>query len=309
VLGAKEGDDVLVPASICRVVIEAYLGVGLKIRRYALDGRLQPMTNDLCACRGPRTVAVHLVYQFGMVGEVAGVAARCRTEGLQVIEDRALCAYTSHSGGDEADAVVFSPWKTCPVPDGGILRLRHGVDAGMPLSRPAWKAVLRRLPGVLGLHGSRRRPVMHFEELPEDSAGLPLVLQRMSGLSAWIFSRHNHEASAARRREHYRWLRAACADMAGCEPLLGDPEPANAPYCLPVIVEDAVSVHARLCVRGIDAEVAVNPAFSGHPRLDARSFPDLTRLSRRILALPVHQGLHQGDLERIRTALAETLCR
>ena len=67
-----------------------------------------------------------LIHYLGFPGPVQEVRALCQRRGLALIEDCAHALFSrlgDRSLGTFGDLAIFSPWKSLPLPDGGLLRV------------------------------------------------------------------------------------------------------------------------------------------------------------------------------------------
>jgi perosamine synthetase len=120
------GDEVLVPAYICRVVPQAIIGYGAKIVFYDVDRDCRPDFADLETRISSRTRAMIVVHFFGFPQPIARLREFCWQRNLFLIED---CSHVLQSEADGAplgtfgDVSLFSFRKFYPLFDGGELIL------------------------------------------------------------------------------------------------------------------------------------------------------------------------------------------
>ena len=153
-LGIGPGDEVLLPAYLCESVVTPVETVGAAAG--LLPGR-SSFEVDLAALEAaitPKTRAVVLIHYLGFPGPVQEVRALCQQRGLVLIED---CAHALFSRlgdrplGTFGDLAIFSPWKSLPLPDGGLLRVndvrlrpqvpKQRLPARRTLTRLAYRAL------------------------------------------------------------------------------------------------------------------------------------------------------------------------
>jgi len=222
-----------------------------------------------------------------------------------LIEDAAQAWLASDDGvplGSSGDLSVFCLYKTYGVPDGAALFARVPPSPLATSPRRGTRAMARRHASWL-LQRSRalssvrerfERPAEfdHTEDiaLGDPDAGASLATLRLAPrLSA---------DAAEQRRANYRWLLSRCAELVP-PPFRAVPAGAS-PFVFPLGTPDKDGLAARLRQHRIDP---LSFWTYPHPSLGP-GFPRSEEARRRWLGLPVHQELHQGDLEHIADSVA-----
>ena len=140
-LGVSADDEVLLPAYLCESVVTPVEALGARPVFYPVSRTLGVDGAALDAAIGPRARAVVLIHYLGFPGPVEEVRAKCERRGLALIEDCAHALYSRPGDrplGSFGDLAIFSPWKSLPLPDGGLLALNRPV---ISQRRPAPSAV------------------------------------------------------------------------------------------------------------------------------------------------------------------------
>jgi len=315
-LGIGPGDEVLLPAYLCESVVTPVETVGADIQFYPVSRGLDVDPAAIEALIGPATRAVVLIHYFGFPGPVQEVRALCDRRGIALIEDCAHALYSrlgDRSLGTFGDVAIFSPWKSLPLPDGGLLVLnRPDLKATAPIEGPSTRRTLTRLayrslgafeqavgwsPRLRLLRRNDLRRQMHIRV----SAGSVEMVR--GSAAAWRLLRGARRALVVgRRRRHYARLLDACRKLTWAQPLFDSSPDGVCPLGLPLVAENRDHWRDRLLAAGVNVRTYWEDL---PPGVDLARFPDAAWLSDRILVLPTHQGLTNGAAGR----LARTLQR
>lgn len=315
-LGLGPGDRLVVPAYICDSILPAPRALGIAVRYIPVDRRLQP---DLAALErelagGAR--AVLAVHYFGFPAPALDeVLALCARAGAALIEDGAHGLYSRRGGrplGEFGAAAVFSPWKSLPLPDGGLLQLN-----GRPC--PADLGALPRPPRALTARRLAYRLVSVVETALGHSPRLWLLrswrlrrtLQQRTALAALVPRRGSRLAEAIlrgtsecwvveRRRANYSCLLAAVRDAGWATPLYEELPEGVCPLGLPVLATDRERARRRLLAAGVN----VRAYWEQLPEtVSVEAFADAHHVANRILVLPVHQSLTPAQIATLRRVI------
>ena len=276
------------PAYICAEVQQAAALDGRRVLYYPTGQDFAPDAAYL-AERLETGDAVLGVDYFGAPLPDPGLPAlaRGRTD-VTWIQDRAQCLWPAASPW--GDYVLYSPRKVVGAPDGGILVSRRG-----PIAEPAWTstgdvehliAALMRFEDPAGLRNDTWYPAYQRSERSMDAAP-----HRMSRLSRELVERFDVDDFARRRTDNAAALLLRLPQWAALssERLL-----AGAPPGLPVSVDDAAAVAARMADKGIFC--ARHWADIPSP---ADQFPVEHQLSRRLLTLPCDHRYAAAEMDRV----------
>ncbi len=327
-LGLRSRDVVLVPAYSCGGEVEAILAAGAEVVFYAVghDGRAD--LQDLARRWTPRTRAVLVIHHFGFPQPIAAIVEWARSRGLSVIEDCAHAWLSQWDGrwlGTLGDVAIFSPRKSLPIPDGGVL-LTGASFSGVapPLEPPDWRHCLREFvegagrslgrPLGIPLGGVLRKAVRHWSpgglkplshlERPEDFASVaPRLSWRMSAVARRLVWATDHREVARRRRANYSLLLERFPRRRDVRPLLGELPEGVCPLYFPVVTEARDALWAHLEEHGVDSYRFWRWS---HAAIPVSEHPNVSTLRAQVLVLPVHQSLGPDDValvaEVVRTA-------
>jgi dTDP-4-amino-4,6-dideoxygalactose transaminase len=313
--GIRRASAVLMPAYHHGVEVEAVRATGATVRFYRVDEQLRIDLDDLAKrMRTPDVRVVYLTHYAGFAQPVREVKALCDELGLPLFEDCALSLLSRDERGrplgSTGDAAVFCLYKTLPLPHGGLL-----VAPGVPdvhRSAPPLSSTWHHAVGLMLAHLERRggelartlREVVRrakratFDGViqtvktgTQHLAGRDLELNA-SKLVARLLPRFDLEEVVVRRRRNFERLAEA---LRGEVELVGDPLPLGAcPLFLPIRVRDKRSLLQNLHAHGIEAI----DFWSEHdPGCDPEQFPEVGRLRREILELPIHQSLDDESVD------------
>lgn len=310
VLGLGEGDEVLLPASLCSEAITPFLAAGADVRYYDIDASLNPDTDDLAAKLGPRSKLVYVVHYYGMRAAIGDTHALCVRAGLPLIEDCALCLFDGENNGGvgrTGDFAVFSPWKFIAVPDGGVLTARRPVLANVPVESDSWTSVARFAAGT-AVHAVRQVfPGFAAQGAtasePSPSAAMP-VPRRMSALSRHIFERVDFARVRESRLQNYAVLADHVTTLKLGRPLFAAVPEGSIPYSLPIVVQDASALQRKLRALGVASEVSLNNSLPAPGAAAGERCAIVEDLAPRVLSLPVHQSVGPAQLSFIAKALS-----
>jgi len=307
-LGIGAGDEVLLPAYLCESVVTPVVAVRARPVFFPVGKGFDVDLAAIEAAIGPRTRAVVLIHYLGFPGPVEAVREVCRRRGVALIEDCAHALFSrdgDHLLGSFGDLAIFSPWKSLPLPDGGLLRvnrpdLRPSVPAqGVPARRTAAKLAYRALGGVEQLVGwSPRLALLQRQALRKSlhdqvSAG-PVELLAGSDVARRLLRGASAAHVAGRRRRNFARLLDVCHNLAWAQPVFHTLSEGVCPLGLPLVAEDRDGWRDQLLRRGVNVRTYWEQL---PPAVDPAHFPDAAWLRDRILVLPVHQGLPSDGVE------------
>lgn len=152
-LGAKAGDEVLVPAYHCPSGVMPVIEAGLRPVFYRIRPDLSIDLDDLRAKLGPRSRAVIVIHFFGFAVDLAPLQD-LRSKGIALIEDWShsfLQGSPAQLPTLQGDVQVFSFWKLVPSGVGGAIRRGPTWRAAPALTRspPPWRDTAVRFKRML----------------------------------------------------------------------------------------------------------------------------------------------------------------
>lgn len=306
-------DEILVPAYNCGSEISPFLGLGAKIKMYRVDNAAKIDIGDVLNRMTSNTRVVVVTHYFGRPSEIEQLADICSERQIMLLEDCALSLF-SKSIGHRGDAAIFSPRKSIPACDGGVLALRDAPSesllkhsAPLETARSAlsqikkwtqqWLPVLRK--SAPDNYASGVCADLSLPDLPEsyywndDS-----VIRKGSRLGLGALNRVNVIEIVSKRRANYAHLRQSLSDLPGMSFLWEAESLADGicPLGVPVLVNNRKQWWRRLNAAG----VVVSCWWEGYHRgIDWSEFPEARMLKDRLILLPVHQGLGRQHMQYI----------
>lgn len=341
--GLRQGDVLLMPAYVCGAELGPFEAKGCNFHTYNIQADLQVDLEDLNRQLNEHTVqAVLITHYFGFAQrQMPEIVQLCQNHSVLLIEDCAHALFTTdgtHAVGQYGDYAIYSPRKSLPMTEGGLLVSNRGdLKAQNQRKEAPLIPVLDRLINALlnarkassgdslvkalnsasqlvilplsfgvkaiRLIGQRFFPDWLSPELEGDQAA-PLYSLKMSSLSARIFDRVDAaEVKRLRQQNTSHWL-SCIAELPGCTALIPEISLGCCPLYFPVVVADPATVVEKLQEQGIEA---FQWWSKQHPVVDLSRYPHVQTLKQQVVALPVHQGLAGADIERMADALAHCL--
>lgn len=337
-LGVTAGDAVLLPAyhSLSMVPPVLWRGATPLFYRVGMDTAVD--LDDVAARLDARAKVLVVTHYFGFAQDLARIRTFCDAHGLALVEDCAHAFFGEHGGrplGSAGDYAIASSMKFFPSYDGGALvSSRHPLDAVLRSAGAGFeiKAALNtlerafaygRLPLLRALLAPAllardalwprlkgRRPAAAGAALAPASSDSgtdfdPSWLDKRASWSARSLLRLLPAARiVARRRRNYAVLEQVLAGLPGCRPLFARLPPGTCPWLFPLLVDDPEPVFARLCAAGVPVTRFASTLWPG---VDAGSCAASARLSRHVLALPLHQELRAPELAWLAAQAREAL--
>jgi dTDP-4-amino-4,6-dideoxygalactose transaminase len=288
----------------------------------------------------PGAKVLVVTHYFGFPQDMTAVRAFCDEHGLALVEDCAHCFFGEHAGrpvGSFGDMAIASSMKFFPAYDGGVLVARRALPLALRSAGPGFetKALLNalelgfaygRLPVLktllAPLLGAKDGTWRLIKRLRNRGASAPAPglapASSDSGVefdAAWIDKRASWFARrllervpgveiVAARRRHYRELERSLGALPGCRPLFARLPDGACPWMFPLLVDDPEPVFARLCAWGVPVTRFASTLWAG---VDERTCPASTRLSRHVLAFPLHQELRGDELSWLAGRVQEAL--
>ena len=302
------GDEVLLPSYLCESVVTPVQAVGATPAFYPVgrDFTVDPALVDRAV--GPRTRAVVVIHYLGVPGPVESLRDLCQRRGVALIEDCAHALYSRHGDtplGSYGDLAIFSPWKSLPLPDGGLLVLnRPDLAARVPAERPSVRQTAFRLAyRALGTFEQAigwsprlallQRPGLRRSLHEQVSAG-PVIMEAGSAVAGRLMRGARPSFVVGRRRRNIARLLEVCQDLTWATPVFRSLPDGVCPLGLPLVAEDRDRWRDALLRHGVNVRTYWERLPSA---VDIDRFPDAAWLRDRILVLPVHQRLPSGGVE------------
>jgi dTDP-4-amino-4,6-dideoxygalactose transaminase len=340
-LGVQPGDRVLLPAYHSLSMIPPVLWRGAAPLFYRVGGDASVDLDDIRLRLGDGAKVLVVTHYFGFPQDMTAIRAFCDEHGLALIEDCAHCFFGEHAGqpvGSFGDMAIASSMKFFPAYDGGVLVAPGAARLALRSAGPGFE--LKALLNVLELgFGYGRLPMLKTLLAPllaaKDGAWRLIKRLRARGGAAparalapassdsaaefdvaWIGKRASWFARrllkqvpgadiVAARRRHYRELERSLGVLPGCRPLHACLPAGVCPWMFPLLVDDPEPVFARLCAWGVPVTRFASTLWAG---VDEQTCPTSARLSRQVLAFPIHQELRDDELSWLAGRLREAVC-
>lgn len=296
--GVGPGDEVAVPSFTFFATAGAVSRTGATpvfLDIEPLTFNLDPAALDEAARRHPRIKAVIPVHLFGGAAGMDAILAAAARHGWCVIEDGAQSIGAAYNGRPCFGLGHMATLSFFPTKNLGAFG-----DAGMITTTDDAKA---EQLSALRVHGSR-------EKYKHEWIGFNSRLDTLQAAILRVKLRHLNEWTAARQRNaaHYQEL----LTPAGLPITI----PRAAPWQTCHVWNQFVirtprrdGLKAHLAAAGIGSEIYYPIALHRQPcYLDLGyaegALPESERACREVLALPIHSGLRDGDIEYVCDALA-----
>lgn len=317
--GISCGDEVLVPAVICEVVLDSFSERDVRLRYYGLSDSLDFDAEEIEARIGPYTRAIYFNHTLGRPVQAGALRSVCDRHSLILIEDCAHALGGTSEGkplGMQGDFAIYSYRKFFPLPDGGGLQVnRTGVNSQMSAKRvaPTRQLVEVGKQLVLGIAASIGVPGALWRQRAQNMDTLATVAEihefpshadsprRMSAVSEWMLSRVDMKEMIARRRDNFAYSLLKVRSLPLVEPLYKDLLPGQVPYSFPLRVEGRARVVREAAAAAIVLEPTLAPVNRRQKGLanPDESFNALDNIAEQVVSIPVHQGMTTKALDRV----------
>lgn len=280
-LGISREEEILLPSYIGwssregSGVFDPVAETGAKYRFYRMSPRLEIDIEDLKAKlvhHHPRLLV--LIHYFGYPdNSVQEVANFARSRGVFVLEDEAHSLYSDWIGGTcgrYGDAAILSLHKMLPMPEGGLLIANSSLEQNLLQSD-----AVRRLQKPL-----RNQP----------------------------FDYDLHSIAVVRRANAIKLYKLLEPLKSYFEPLYPLPPEGVIPQTLPVVVHEMSRDELYFTLNAAGYGV-VSLYHTLIEQISASDYPEMHKLSRCILNLPVHQDASQdqlAEMTQLMTQLTKT---
>jgi perosamine synthetase len=329
-------DEVLLPAFLCRSMVEPVLELGAIPVYYKIHPDTSVDVRDITAKRGSRTRAVVVVHYFGFPQDMVPLRTLCDRFGLTLVEDCAHAFFGEIAGrpvGWYGDYAIASVRKFFPVSDGGYLisshhaldtagiseagfmyNLKSAVDAieeahafgrcdpvywALALPLAAKKLFRRRQSGC---SRDQARSVLNAGSVPTyEHLDAGSLWRKMSYPSRLVVRFAGIARIVRRRRENFLRLVEVLSGLANGRPLFSELPPSVVPYMFPFVVDEPERIFALLKKRGV-------PMFRWEDA-QTQACTVSAAYSRKLLQLPCHQELRPDELVRMGQTIQDVMQR
>lgn len=314
---SRDSPIAMLPEYLPPGVLQAFRRTNYEVRPYPVDADLTlPVDRVLAEIDDVEPDVVLLAHYFGFADpSFERVIARARAVGARVVEDCARGLFSrdmdGHLLGSRGDAAIYSPHKTLPVPNGGIV-----VAPGTALPTPTRTVSESRDLAVsaalsaLKLMGQRPPERRGARTRPEAIRTLDSIATRELGAGVWppaaigYLSRCGLAATVpaeVQRARHSRYeaLRSRLLSVDAVTVLSPKAPERSSPHGVVLAVNDGSvtcdAAAATLRRRGLPVERFQWPLTIEAAALDA--YPGARALRESRLVLPCHQQIPRRALE------------
>ncbi len=329
-LGLKEGNEILLPAYHCPVMVYPILESGVVPVFYKIKPNCTADIADIKAKTTSKTKALILVHYFGFPNDIVSVQKYCRKSNLYLIED---CAHTffgkigKSSIGSFGDIAIMSLWKFFPVCHGGFLVINNKKIANRvhtkhaPLFFQIKSGIntleMGDLPQLLDkcfqikdrfllkLKSSSEDPstanFISHNEIKENPYTFDKVKNTYTNWKVPWFSNLIYQISDQRkiieqRVSNFTILEQALSQFNGIKSLFKTPLTGVVPYNYPVITENSDEIVKKLRKKNVNVSRFGNITWDG---LDKNICEVSSYYSKHCIQLPIHQALTKTDMHQM----------
>lgn len=310
VLELTPKDEVLLPPYLCDVVVDVFRQRNIKVRFYKVKTNLEIDAEDALKRISKKTKAILYINYFGFPQPQHQVDKLMAT-GLDVIEDNSHSFLSRYEEGLERRGTFSfaSLRKLLPIPDGAVLMTNREDMKSLRLAHSVahLKYVCSRFVGLTSKNLARRWPRHLTEFIPRECLSYAERLLSvypnpapMSRLSRFIMRRVNVQHLIARRRENFVFLSEVLRSAKFGELIFDSLSLGVCPYGLPILAEDR-----DLWLEALAHQRIFGAALWQLPKeIDANQFSESWDLSRRIIVLPVREGLTHDEILEVGEIIA-----
>ena len=328
IIPEHKGSVILLPAFHCTALVEPVAHSRFEAVFYRIKPDLSVDVDDLRAKLTSKVALVVVVHFFGFLTDLTALFELRERCGCYLLEDCAHSFLTLDAGnpiGARGDFSIYSYYKTVPSLFGGGLRI-NSRQLAVP---PPYKTISLRDSAIMGKRlieqivenaedGVLKRSVQYLEtcrvarkRAASTNAAPPAVSEfidnpylfrddfavaRMPALSKRIVMSADWQSIVAARRRNYELLSATLKENPLLQKLFPELPSDVCPWAYPVLLRDRARFEHQLRSQGV-------PLFTFgevlHPLLeqsDTSTWSDAQKLSRQLLALPIHQDLSTQDV-------------
>lgn len=315
---------ILVPSYHEGIEIDALLAAGFQLRYYRIRENLQIDFADVEHQLDNSVAALYVIHYMGFPQPLNKIQAFCKQHNLRLIEDCALSLFSRDGEkwlGSMGDMAIFSVHKSLPIPNGGFLITKTRtsditlqpapIKATLIHTLELFRQYLRtsRLAMIEKWITSAKRLLARKTSLkindpfePELVWDSRMIEYNASAWTLFLMRFINPEMVVQKRRNNYFCLSSRLKGRLNI-PFPDLPE-GTCPLFFPVMVENRLQFKNRLGDLGIESYRVWSKSHSTCPAYLAE---EISVWRDRCLALPIHQGLNQNQLDCIVDAVLNIL--
>ncbi len=311
--------EVLLPASLCDVVLVPFIKRNIAIQYYDLNHYLEPDTNEIEARITNKTHAIYVNHYLGRPTNLVEIRKICDRHQLSLIEDCAHALGGSDSTGplgSTGDVAIFSYRKSLLIPDGGGLKINATNQPFLEIitEKPSFlfalKSMVRMLVLGLASHGflplaswKRRTSNLDRYLTVEDtlSASDWSAPIEISNFSRKHINKMDVESMGKTRRDNYQFWQKNIPLISGCRALFPPLQEGHVPYSFPLLTQRRDELIRHLYTKGIYLEPTIGPVYRNIDRLTNpdENFAHIETIAEEMISLPVHQALNPLQRDHI----------
>ncbi|NGM71542.1 DegT/DnrJ/EryC1/StrS aminotransferase family protein [Natronolimnobius sp. AArcel1] len=317
----EPGQNVLLPAYLPDAVVEPFQELGLEPRYYRVEPSFAPDLADVEQRIDANTAAVMSVNYFGFPQPgLEELQQLIEDYNCYHIDDNAHAPLSIDNGtllGTRGHIGITSLWKLLPVPNGAVLFHNDaetienfqpspiaGVRESVDVSDCQFivKSVIQNLLDGNGMIRESLDSMFALDDDETPAVGGPHKRyedgkRMMSRLTEHILEESNPDEIRNRRRTNYRTWQRLLNDRDDLEFVYDSLPHGICPQALPVRAEEPKKLMAALQRCG--AGGAYNWPRLSTTVLENPTYETATRLSKEIVALPVHQHVDASTIEAV----------
>ena len=317
-LSVTPNDKILLPATICEVVLQACVQQGVAIEYYDLDDELQPIWSDVERRLSTDVKALYINHYFGRTCDVTIAQSLCRQYDVSLIEDCAHAFASKINGeyvGGFGDISLFSLRKFFPIIDGGALRVNAALPsveidsfgklkAAFGLGQLSKSVILAMskdgyipMSSMKSLRAKVNRAASEEVRISTDN----IAPTPMTKVSSSIMRHSSVSAACEARLSHYRRWTSVLSDLDGVKPIFKSLPDGSVPFSFPILCDNRAALIAYCRDFGIYLEPSLAAPLRNVPGLvnDNEPFARLERLAENIISLPLHQSLFENNMDKL----------
>ncbi|MEP3048379.1 MAG: DegT/DnrJ/EryC1/StrS family aminotransferase [Hyphomicrobiales bacterium] len=320
-LGLPSNSEILMPATICEVVISTLVHKKLKIQYYNLTNNLDIDFDDLSRRVNPNTKAIYVNHFLGRASSLSEVRDFCNKNDIKLIEDCAHGLASEYEGqqlGSTGDVSIFSYRKFLPIPDGGGLVINDKKLMQNPTTLPNqnWQRQLISGIKLVGLRLAQMGilPISILKKLRGNTVETYIdgsdeineinwsPPQNIQWLSRKAIEKSNIDFMREQRQINYLAWQKNLIFGDQMVPLFNQLQKGAVPYSFPILVERREQLIRSLAKHSIYLEPTLtNPPYFGLSKSEIalNSFDQITSITSRLLSLPVHQSISENDIKNM----------
>jgi len=300
--GKKKG-CIWLPDYICNDAVSPLRSDDYTLVFYPINDKLRPDWDTLerMIKLSPAPDILLLVHYFGFQNDIEGSNSFCKRRNAYLLEDAAHILVPTSGIGCEGSAIIFSPRKLLPIPEGGLLVMpkRFILDSDNQNHRGDTKLLInwliRRLAQRIMLSMGISWHKFIKQKDGDTSQEMPNPFCNIYTLKLLSMIEPNLNQIIAKRRRNYKLFCHWFGNLNGAKPLFPQLYDDICPYAFALIMKYSTApVIKKLRSAGIPASSW--PNLPPEVLVSKEKHPTALWLQRHIMLLPVHQDLSEKQI-------------